>query len=143
MKYRYGMYIWNVYIECIKNIMRGTLNLITTEFPETAYFKMIDVWFIWHTVAMFTIILFHILLHKFSHPQQHNFLNFIVLPKIVTEQVFPNKKREIIVVSCFKMELSVLHMNYIMVFLFLLFGITFYIIYLVIVVKDRFNGCAL
>ena len=124
-------------------VYESLLNSITTEFPETAYFKMIDVWFIWHTVAMFTIILFHILLHKFSHPQQHNFLNFIVLPKIVTEQVFPNKKREIIVVSCFKMELSVLHMNYIMVFLFLLFGITFYIIYLVIVVKDRFNGCAL
>ena len=53
-----------------------------------------------------TIILFHILLHKLSHSQQHNFLNFIVLPTIVTEQVFSNKKREVIVVSCFKMKLS-------------------------------------
>jgi hypothetical protein len=48
-------------------VYESLLDPITRSTPETAFFKMIDIWFLWHTVAMFIIILFHILIHKFSH----------------------------------------------------------------------------
>ena len=118
-------------------VYESLLNSITQSTPETAYFKMIDLWFIWHTVAMFTIILFHILIHKFSHPQEHNFLHFVIVPKIVADSGMPIKKRDIIVISCGRVQLNVLQLNYIMIFLFFLGGSIFYTVYFLIVFKDR------
>ena len=118
-------------------VYESLLNSITQSTPETAYFKMIDLWFIWHTVAMFTIILFHILIHKFSHPQEHNFLSFVIVPEIVANSGMPIKKRDIIVISCGNVKISVLHLSYIMTFLFFLGGSIFYIVYFVIVFNDR------
>ena len=121
-------------------VYESLLNSITQSTPETAYFKMIDLWFIWHTVAMFSIILFHILIHKFSHPQEHNFLHFVIVPKIVADSGMPLKKRDIIVIACGRVKLNVLHLNYIMIFLFFLGGSIFYIVYFLIVFGDRYSS---
>ena len=119
-------------------VYESLLNSITQSTPETAYFKMIDLWFVWHTVAMFTIILFHILIHKFSHPQEHNFLNFVIVPEIVAANSgMPIKKRDIIIISCRFMKINVLHLSYIMTTLFFIGGAIFYVVYFVIVFRDR------
>ena len=45
------------------------ISLINGDLPKTSYVKLIDVWFIWHIVVTFVIIMYHILLEKFKNQE--------------------------------------------------------------------------
>ena len=45
-------------------VLAALLNSITNSLPRTSYLKLIDLWFFWHTIAIFSVIMFHILLAK-------------------------------------------------------------------------------
>ena len=40
------------------------LNVANGDLPETSYMKMIDLWFFWHIVMIFVVILYHIILQR-------------------------------------------------------------------------------
>ena len=45
-------------------VIATLLNAIKIDLPKTAYMKFIDVWFLWHMVSIFAIIVFHIILDR-------------------------------------------------------------------------------
>ena len=45
-------------------VLAALLNSITSSLPKTSYLKLIDIWFFWHTLAIFSLIIFHIILAK-------------------------------------------------------------------------------
>ena len=51
-------------------VLAALLNSITNSLPRTSYLKLIDLWFFWHTIAIFSVIMFHILLAK-VHKSDH------------------------------------------------------------------------
>ena len=52
-------------------VLAALLNSITTSLPKTAYFKLIDLWFFWHTIGIFLMIIFHIVLAKVYKNNQY------------------------------------------------------------------------
>jgi hypothetical protein len=47
-------------------VLAALLTPIKGKIPTTSYFKYIDLWFLWYTTYIFSITLFHILLHGYS-----------------------------------------------------------------------------
>ena len=52
-------------------VLAALLNSITTSLPQTSYLKLIDIWFFCHTIAIFSLIMFHILLSKVRKNSQY------------------------------------------------------------------------
>ena len=40
------------------------INAISDELPKTSYPKQIDIWFVWHLISIFFIIVYHIILDR-------------------------------------------------------------------------------
>ena len=40
------------------------LNAINSELPKTSYLKYIDLWFLWHVISIFAMIVYHIILDR-------------------------------------------------------------------------------
>jgi hypothetical protein len=53
-------------------VFAALLTPIKGKIPTTSYFKFIDLWFLWYITYMFSIILFHILLHGSSTMIERN-----------------------------------------------------------------------
>ena len=45
-------------------VLAALLAPIRSEIPPTSYFKYIDLWFLWYTAYIFSITIFHIILHE-------------------------------------------------------------------------------
>ena len=54
-------------------VLAALLNAITNSLPKTSYLKLIDLWFFWHTIGIFSLIIFHIVLAK-VYKANHLFL---------------------------------------------------------------------
>jgi len=53
-------------------VFAALLTPIKGKIPTTSYFKYIDLWFLWYTIYLFSITLFHILLHGSSTKIERN-----------------------------------------------------------------------
>ena len=40
------------------------MNAVKSDLPKTAYMKFIDIWFLWHVLSVFLIIVYHIILDR-------------------------------------------------------------------------------
>lgn len=45
-------------------VMATFLNSINADLPKTSYMKLIDLWFLWHVVSLFVILIYHIVLDR-------------------------------------------------------------------------------
>ena len=45
-------------------VLAALLSSIKNQIPSTSYFKYIDLWFLWYTTFIFSITIFHIVLHE-------------------------------------------------------------------------------
>ena len=45
-------------------VVATLINAVKGDLPKTAYTKFIDVWFLWHVISIFTIIVYHIALDR-------------------------------------------------------------------------------
>ena len=45
-------------------VIATLINAVKTDLPQTAYTKFIDIWFLWHVLAVFVIIVYHIVLDR-------------------------------------------------------------------------------
>ena len=45
-------------------VLAALLSSIKDRIPSTSYFKYIDLWFLWYTAYLFSITIYHILLHQ-------------------------------------------------------------------------------
>ena len=45
-------------------VIATLINAVKGDLPKTAYMKFIDIWFLWHVMSAFTIILSHIVLDR-------------------------------------------------------------------------------
>ena len=45
-------------------VIATLINAVKTDLPQTAYTKFIDVWFLWHVLTVFVIIVYHIALDR-------------------------------------------------------------------------------
>ena len=52
-------------------VLAALLNAITNSLPKTSYLKLIDLWFFWHTIGIFSLIIFHIVLAKVYKANQY------------------------------------------------------------------------
>ena len=52
-------------------VLAALLNSITSSLPQTSYLKLIDIWFFCHTISIFSLIMFHIILAKVRKNSQY------------------------------------------------------------------------
>ena len=45
-------------------VIATLINAVKSDLPKTAYTKLIDIWFLWHVLSVFTIIIYHIVLDR-------------------------------------------------------------------------------
>ena len=45
-------------------IIATLINIVKSDLPKTAYAKFIDIWFLWHVLSSFIIIVYHIALDR-------------------------------------------------------------------------------
>ena len=45
-------------------VIATLINAVKSDLPKTAYTKFIDIWFLWHVLSVFTIIIYHIVLDR-------------------------------------------------------------------------------
>ena len=45
-------------------VIATLINAVKTDLPQTAYTKFIDIWFLWHVLTVFVIIVYHIVLDR-------------------------------------------------------------------------------
>ena len=53
-------------------VLAALLTSIKDRIPPTSYFKYIDLWFLWYTAYIFSITIFHIILHTFTEKAERN-----------------------------------------------------------------------
>jgi len=56
-------------------VLASLLSAINSSLPTTAYFKFIDLWFLWYTTNIFAISVFHIMLHMDENVKNGNSLS--------------------------------------------------------------------
>ena len=45
-------------------VIATLITAVKSDLPKTSYMKFIDIWFLWHVVSVFAIIVYHILLER-------------------------------------------------------------------------------
>ena len=45
-------------------VIATLINAVKSDLPKTSYTKFIDVWFLWHVISVFIIIVYHIILDR-------------------------------------------------------------------------------
>ena len=47
-------------------VLATWINVIGSDLPKTSYMKLVDLWFVWHVIMTFIIIIYHIFLDRIS-----------------------------------------------------------------------------
>ena len=88
------------------------LNAINGDLPQTSYMKFMDIWFMWHILNIFAMIIHHIII---DHSKWFLivFQNYLWLPFIVieTQKVFINIPTTIVIVMIVRFLLPIIQVN--------------------------------
>ena len=101
-------------------VMATLINVVKSDLPKTAYIKLIDIWFLWHVVLVFVIIVYHITLDRIrNHLETLNRDEDEVLD-ITEDGIFSLDKRNI---------KKIRNINKALIILFPTINVSFYIVY--------------
>ena len=101
-------------------VIATLINAVHNDLPKTSYMKFIDIWFLWHVVSVFAIIIYHIVIERlrsFWEGKTESANNVSCLGKDEVESV---RKQDVTIIK---------NINRAMIFLFPILTALFYVIY--------------
>ena len=84
-------------------VMATLLNSINADLPKTSYMKLIDLWFLWHVVSLFAILIYHIVIDRVcNHLEAKTTKSEVVsFSSLVEEKYITFRRLNILVISSF------------------------------------------
>ena len=84
-------------------VMATLLNSINADLPKTSYMKLIDLWFLWHVVSLFAILIYHIVIDRVcNHLEAKTTKSEVVsFSSLVEEKYITLRRLNILVISSF------------------------------------------
>ena len=101
-------------------VIATLINAVKSDLPKTAYMKFIDIWFLWHVLSVFIIIVYHIALDR----AQKHWKNSCVKPGD-----FVDNEGDIIRYVDAKYTKRIRNINKTLIILFPTLNVIFYIVY--------------
>ena len=123
-------------------VLAALLNSITTSLPKTSYFKLIDLWFFWHTIGIFLMIMFHIILDKITKNYQKQYYIETARPVVNnqdgTADEEPAESKED-TLACLTRRCVLNKINDIAIIILPILSLVFYLLYFFYMAKERNN----
>ena len=101
-------------------VMATLINVVKSDLPKTAHIKLIDIWFLWHVVLVFVIIVYHITLDRIRNHLESGSRDENAVLDMTEDDIYSSEKHHIKIIR---------NINKACVILFLTINVAFYIIY--------------
>ena len=101
-------------------VMATLINVVKSDLPKTAHIKLIDIWFLWHVVLVFVIIVYHITLDRIRNHLESGSRDENAVLDMTEDDIHSSEKHHIKIIR---------NINKACVILFLTINVAFYIIY--------------
>ena len=101
-------------------VIATLINAVKSDLPKTSYMKFIDIWFLWHVVSVFAIIVYHIVLERMR--------SYLEKATEAENQVLHFKEDDTAYCKILGVK-SINNINKAMIYVFPILTVSFYVVY--------------